>query len=76
MKKMMLLFTLIPLMAGCGEDGDNSLPWVMNPLDDIVLSSGFSSHTVDLAGVFSDADSDVLTFSVVTSDKTVVSARD
>ena len=39
------------------------------------MSSGFSSHTVDLAGVFSDADSDVLTFSVVTSDETVVSAE-
>ncbi|WP_258103411.1 T9SS type A sorting domain-containing protein [Marinoscillum sp. MHG1-6] len=53
----------------------NSAPVVVNLIQDITLSEGFESYTIDLSNVFSDADGDQLNLSVGVSDEQVVTAN-
>ncbi|MCK4344529.1 MAG: hypothetical protein KAX05_04525, partial [Bacteroidales bacterium] len=50
----------------------NSAPLVANPIADKLLNQSFASTTVDLTNVFSDADSDPLTYTVSSSNTAVV----
>jgi len=50
----------------------NSNPMVDNPIDDIMMNSDFSSTTLDLSNVFSDADNDALTFTAVSDNTSVI----
>ncbi|PKP39720.1 MAG: hypothetical protein CVT98_00735 [Bacteroidetes bacterium HGW-Bacteroidetes-15] len=50
----------------------NSMPTLNNPLSDILVNEGFVSQIVDLTDVFGDLDDDVLEYTVVSDDETVV----
>jgi hydrogenase/urease accessory protein HupE len=50
----------------------NGAPVVAVPIADQLLDEGFVSTTIDLAGVFTDPESDVLTYDAESSDLTVV----
>ena len=52
----------------------NYPPVVINPIDNVSLDEGFGTHTINLSNVFDDVDGDVLTFSVVSSNTSVVGA--
>ncbi len=49
----------------------NNAPIVLNTISDKDLTAGFTTSTVDLENVFSDADNDVLTFSATSSNSSV-----
>ncbi|HRX69278.1 MAG TPA: T9SS type A sorting domain-containing protein, partial [Tenuifilaceae bacterium] len=50
----------------------NSAPTVANPITDIVLEEGFGTTNVDLTNVFTDTDGDVLTYTAVSENETIV----
>lgn len=73
--KYLLAALLLITFIGCGDDGDedvNASPEVASALDDITLSSGFQSTTINLSSVFSDSDGDNLNYSAVSSATSVV----
>ncbi len=51
---------------------ENRAPVVENPLPDLDFLNGFTSSTVNLMNVFSDADGHVLNFNISSSDESVV----
>jgi len=77
--------TTITVTADDGNDGTvtdeftitinavavNTTPVVANAITDITEEEGFSSNTVDLSSVFTDADGDLLTFTALSSDRTI-----
>jgi len=50
----------------------NNAPIVINPLADIDLDEGFGTHNVDFTNVFEDPDGDALSYSVTSSNTSVV----
>ncbi|MFZ5940837.1 MAG: hypothetical protein ACOYXB_09700, partial [Bacteroidota bacterium] len=50
----------------------NGAPTVTSPLGDLTFNVGFTTTTVELAGVFSDPDSDPMTYTAGSSDEGVV----
>jgi len=50
----------------------NSAPEVANPIGDVDVDEGFTTHVIDISSVFTDADSDTLTFGASSSDENVV----
>ncbi|PLX20333.1 MAG: hypothetical protein C0599_09295, partial [Salinivirgaceae bacterium] len=54
----------------------NSIPTVANPIADMTMDEGFATTTVDLTGVFDDADGDALTLSVAVAGSSVSAAVD
>ncbi|MEP1035009.1 YHYH protein [Ekhidna sp.] len=73
--KYLLVAFFISTFIACGDDGDedvNASPEVVAALDDITLSPGFQSTTVNLAPVFNDSDGNSLNYSATSSATTVV----
>jgi len=52
----------------------NNAPTVANPIADLALDEGFGTSTVDISATFADADGDAMTYTVVSSAPTVVTA--
>ena len=52
----------------------NSNPVVINPIDDVSLDEGFGTHSINFSSVFNDPDGDPLSYSVVSSNTSVVGA--
>jgi len=52
----------------------NNPPYVANPITDQILAVGFSSFSLDISNVFNDADEDILTYTVTSSNEGVVTA--
>ncbi len=52
----------------------NTPPIISNPIQDQTETEGFATTTIDLAGVFSDVDSDALSLSVVSSNTNIATA--
>ncbi|MBI9068545.1 MAG: PKD domain-containing protein [Salinivirgaceae bacterium] len=50
----------------------NEIPVVENPISDINLDEDFGTYTIDISAVFSDPDSDVLTYSAISDSESVV----
>ncbi|WP_420316068.1 PKD domain-containing protein [Ekhidna sp.] len=78
--------TLITLTADDGRNGiaidtfnvsvvENTIPVVVNAIEDQTFDDGFESISFDLSDVFSDADGDALSYSATSSDETVVLAN-
>ena len=51
----------------------NDAPVIANPLSDVALDEGFTSTQISLTDVFSDPNSDALTFTAISADLSVVS---
>ncbi len=52
----------------------NHTPIVVNPINDLNLTQGFANYSIDISNVFSDADDDILSYSVTSSNTAVVGA--
>ncbi|WP_258103408.1 T9SS type A sorting domain-containing protein [Marinoscillum sp. MHG1-6] len=61
--------------AGATEYVPNNPPVVESTLGDLVFDVGFTSHEVDITGLFSDPDGDPLTIDVDVENTNVVSAN-
>ena len=61
--------------GGGGDDAINASPEVTGSLDDITLTEGFESVTVDLSNVFTDSDEDELQYSASSNATNVVTAN-
>ena len=72
MKKILLFLLSIPLLTGCGEEEGNTFPQLENPLGSRFFQAGFGAQAIDLSGVFSDPDGDVLAFTATSSNEAVV----
>jgi uncharacterized protein (TIGR02145 family) len=60
--------------AGTTEILVNYPPVVANPLSDLVIDEHFGTRTIDLSGVFTDPDNDLLILTPASSDESVVTA--
>lgn len=54
----------------------NTSPFVQNPIEDQVFMEGFGSATIDISDVFSDGDSDPITYSLTIVDENVVTVTE
>jgi hypothetical protein len=52
----------------------NNPPVVVNPIADVTEQAGFSTYDIDISDVFSDTDSDILSYTVLSSNQSVVIA--
>ncbi|MCK5788653.1 MAG: C10 family peptidase, partial [Chlamydiia bacterium] len=50
----------------------NYPPIVINPISNVSLDEGFGTHTINISNVFDDVDGDALSYSVVSSNTSVV----
>ncbi len=72
------IFVALSLLFFVGCNGDetpsieNTAPTVANPIMNVNLDEGFGTNSIGLANVFSDADSDELSFSATSSNENVV----
>ena len=81
LKNVLFLVTLASLMIffSCSEDDPgmdeipNEAPTVDNPIADQNFDEGFGSTTIDLGNVFSDEESNFLSFAASSSNQSVVS---
>ena len=74
----LLLSLSLLLLAACGDDDSSGAPVVINQppvisgLSDITLSPGFETYELDFANYVSDQEGEIITYSIVNSDETVV----
>ena len=74
----LLLSLLLLILAGCGDDDSNDVPLIINQppqisgLSDITLSPGFGTYELDFANYVSDQEGEIITYSIVNSDETVI----
>lgn len=72
------LLSLLVFYSCSGEDDSddevNNAPTISNTLSDVIVTEGFQSTTVTVGDIFADADEDVLTYSVSSSNDNVASA--
>ncbi len=74
------LLTILSLgtLASCGGDNDdpidevNASPEVINEFDNVSLTEGFQSTTVNMASAFTDSDGDELRYSAASSPSSVI----
>ena len=74
----LLLSLLLLILAACGDDDSSGAPVVINQppvisgLSDITLSPGFETYELDFANYVSDQEGEIITYSIVNSDETVI----
>ncbi len=52
----------------------NHAPVVINPLPDLDLDEDFGTYNINISNVFNDADNDILSFSVTSSNNSIITA--
>ena len=57
------------------REAENNPPELLAPIEDKELLAGFEKDTIDISGIFSDPDSDMLSYSVTNSDNSVLTAE-
>ena len=74
----LLLSLSLLLLAACGDDDSSGAPVIINQppvisgLSDITLSPGFETYEIDFANYVSDQEGEIITYSIVNSDETVI----
>ena len=73
-----LLSLLLLILVACGDDDANDVPLIITQppqisgLSDITLSPGFENYELDFANYVSDQEGEIITYSIVNSDETVI----
>ncbi len=76
-------YKVTAVYSDCGESGfsneacvdiesNNNPPTVENSISDIELDEGFGTHNIDISNVFDDPDGDALSYSVSSSNTSVI----